>query len=140
LRASSTSAAVPEALSFAPGPVPVLSRWAMTTIAARDWPAATAHSLRSVSSPSPATCSRHASLVTGNPYGAIWSRNQRAARTELAPFGERSGNDPAKSAASLVAAAPSKFGGRSGAGSEPGRTTLKARTTSGRRTTRKVLR
>ena len=37
-RASSISAAVPEALSFAPGPSPVLSRWAMTTIASGERP------------------------------------------------------------------------------------------------------
>ena len=41
-RASSTSAAVPEALSFAPGPVPALSRCAMTTIVRLDLPGETA--------------------------------------------------------------------------------------------------
>ena len=41
-RASSISAAVPEALSFAPGPAPVSSRWAMTTIVRRDRPGFTA--------------------------------------------------------------------------------------------------
>jgi hypothetical protein len=38
-RAISSIAAVPEALSFAPGLSPVLSRWAMTTIASPELPA-----------------------------------------------------------------------------------------------------
>src|SRR5581483_3130434 len=46
-RASSIRAAVPDALSFAPGPVPRSSRCAMTTIASCDLPRATAQVLQS---------------------------------------------------------------------------------------------
>ena len=122
---------MPVALSFAPGPVPVSSRCAITTIACGDWPRATAHTLRRVARPSPGTCSCHASVASGSPYGAIWSRNQRAARTELGPVGDRSGYEVAKSVASCRAAAPSKFGGRIGGGSGLVRTMLKARMRSG---------
>jgi tetratricopeptide (TPR) repeat protein len=54
--------------------------------------------------------------------------------------GARSGNRFEKSFARSSAAAPSKFGGRSGAGSGPGRVMLKARIRSGSESSRKLLR
>ncbi len=52
-RAISSSAAVPEALLFAPGPTPGLSRCAMTMIASVERPGATATMLRSGTCPRP---------------------------------------------------------------------------------------
>ena len=50
-RASSTSAAVPEALSFAPCPSPLLSRWAVITILRCEAPSHDGDQIRQLDAP-----------------------------------------------------------------------------------------
>ncbi len=66
-RWSSISAAVPEALSFAPGPVPMLSRWATKRIASELAPGMTVTRFRRRTVPSPGICSSQASSTVGQP-------------------------------------------------------------------------
>ena len=66
-RASSTSAAVPVAFSFAPGPMPVSSRCAITTIVSVDRPGATAVRFSSLTRPSPGIVSCQESVRVGRP-------------------------------------------------------------------------
>ena len=140
VRASSTSAAVPLASSSAPGPAPVSSRCASTTIASDACPPATAQRFWSRSVPCPGTCWRHESDSTGSPYGRNAWRNQSAALSASALPGTRLGYSLERSAASCRVAAPSKAGGRIGAGSGDWRTTLKAAIRSGNASTRNALR
>ena len=60
LRASSSKAPVPDALSLAPGEIPRLSRWASTTMASGERPGTTAIRLTSSRSPRPAILTRNA--------------------------------------------------------------------------------
>ena len=66
-RASSINAAVPDALSFAPGLRPLLSRCARTTISDDDRPGATATTLTKCSRPRPATSASNASRSVRKP-------------------------------------------------------------------------
>jgi hypothetical protein len=90
-RASSISAAVPEALSFAPGLAPELSRCARTTIVEVLRPGAVAITLANGSVPRPATVSSQRSTRGLKPYGWSWSTTQRAAPVEPAEPDDRSG-------------------------------------------------
>jgi hypothetical protein len=78
-RASSMSAAVPDALSFKPLSSPLSSRWAMTTISpCGERPAFSAARLtRVVRRPWIVAVNR--SERTLKPYGCSWSRNQLSA-------------------------------------------------------------
>ena len=73
-RASSTSVAVPLALSFAPALRPLLSLWATTTIVSSSVPSTTAARLRSSTSPTPGTSRAPAILL------ALRGRRARACR------------------------------------------------------------
>ena len=66
-RASSISAAVPDALSFAPGPVPRLSRWARNRIEPGPAPGTTVTRLRRRTLPSPGIVSSQASSTVARP-------------------------------------------------------------------------
>ena len=66
-RASSTRAAVPDALSFAPGPVPSLSRCAMTTMVCGVRPGATARRFSRRSRPMRGTMAENRSLRIWRP-------------------------------------------------------------------------
>ena len=90
-RASSISAAVPEALSTAPGLSPVLSRWAMTTIADCERPGATAMRFTNRNRPRPATVASNGSTCVVNPYGCSSSTNHAAALAAPVVSGARSG-------------------------------------------------
>ncbi len=90
-RASSTSAAVPLALLFAPGPAPVSSRCAITTIASRDCPGTTAQTFWSRTVLPPGSRPRQASVATRSPKPPSWSRTQPAAPSAPALPGGRFG-------------------------------------------------
>ena len=90
-RASSISAAVPEALSFAPGPVPLSSRWAIRTIVFCDRPALAATRFSSCSVPRPGTVAVNRSVWTWKPYEVSCVANQRAAFVAPAVPGIRLG-------------------------------------------------
>jgi hypothetical protein len=66
-RASSTSTAVPLALSFAPALLPLLSRWATKTIVSSRVPGTTAATFTSSTRPTPGTSCSHRSSRTGKP-------------------------------------------------------------------------
>jgi hypothetical protein len=139
-RASSTSAAVPEALSFAPGPVPALSRCAMITIVRFDRPGETATRLTSSRDPRSGIVASKRSSRTLMPYGSSCSFSHAVAWRLPSDPGERSGCEVARSRASWVAVSPSKTGGSTGAGRGPGRATVKAVTRRGSATSSQVPR
>ena len=116
-RASSISAAVPEALSLAPDPAPVLSRWATDMIAEGERPGTTATRFSKRSRPLPATSASNGSRLTTNPYGRSWSTNHCAPSVAPAVPGDRSGAAVARSTASCVAPTRSKAAGSAGRGS-----------------------
>src|SRR5581483_3768813 len=125
-RASSRSAAVPDALSFAPGPLPSLSRWAMTTIVFCERPAFEASTLTKRTRPREGTSAVNVSRWTTKPYGASCAPSQRTALAAPGVPATRSGAVALRSAASARAASGSKAGGRFGGGcSAAGRATLK---------------
>ncbi len=139
-RAISISAAVPEALSFAPEPTPLLSRWATTTIAAGERPGTTATRFWNGRRPRPATVAVNLSDRITKPYGRSWSANHVAAPVAPAVLGARSGQVRARSRASCRAPCVSNAGGRSGAGSGTGRVTVNAASRSGNATSSHVPR
>ena len=79
VRASSTSAAVPDALSFAPGPVPASSRCAITTMVFSERPGLRATRFWKWTAPWPGTAAVKSSVCTVKPFGVSCAPNQRAA-------------------------------------------------------------
>src|ERR671923_3037928 len=134
------SAAVPEALSFAPGLVPALSRWAMTTIVSGELPGTTVERFSSRTRPRPGIVASKRSTCVRKPYAWSCCSNHWTAPVAPGDPGERSGNERARSVASAVAALRSKAGGSGGAGSGVGRATLNAATRSGSPTSSHVPR
>jgi len=127
---------VPEALSFAPGPLPSLSRCAITTIVRGDFPTASATRFSIFSRPWPGMTALKRSVVTGKPYGLIWSRNQSAAPSEP---GKRFACRVTRSAARSLVAFPSNSG-RNARGSGVGLATLNAARSNGKPTSSHVPR
>src|SRR5215210_1952313 len=130
-RASSSKAPVPEALSLAPGPTPVSSRCAITTIASGARPGATATMLRSSTRPRPGISALKTSVCGANPCSCRCSDTQRAALCAPTLPGRRSGIDPASSSARSSAAMLSNVAGRLGGGSVGAFLTLNAAIRSG---------
>ena len=90
-RASSISAAVPDALSFAPAPTPRLSRCAAMTISSCDWPGTIVTRFWSSCVPRPGIVARKRSTSVVSPYGASCALYQSAAAAAPGEPGERSG-------------------------------------------------
>jgi hypothetical protein len=90
-RASWISAAMPEPLLFAPGPVPSSSRCARTAISSGERPGTVTTWLTSARLPIPGSSALKRSGETWRPYGASWSRTHCAAPAAPAVPGTRSG-------------------------------------------------
>ncbi len=90
-RASSMSAAVPEALSFAPECPRVESRCATTRIVSRERPGTTALTFRRSTRPRPATSAGKRSIRVLSPSFVSSAATQRAAPPDAGEPGERSG-------------------------------------------------
>ena len=112
VRASSTSAPVPEPLSFAPGPGGRSSRPAMKTSASRERPLpVTTPSTLTIGTVRPlASAARKCCMLTAAPEARSRSATQLAADRSPALPGERSAKRAASSSAAS-ACAPSNVGG-----------------------------
>jgi hypothetical protein len=141
-RASSISAAIPEALSFAPGPVPTLSRCARTASAWGERPGIVTIRFSSRTRPRPGIVAVNGSRRTRSPRFATWSANHWRALAAPGEVGERSGKVCARSRASATARSLSNAGGRVGTAalSAGGLPTLKAAISSGIPTSSQVPR
>ncbi len=145
-RASSMSAAVPDALSPFRRPAPVLSRWATRMMASSERPAITVSMFRSSTSPRSTRSALHTSSSVSSPSLAIVSEYQRAAFAASSVPGTREGNSVESSSATAIAADASNTGSRRGRGKAPvGESENKRASTTGASTseltpTRRVLR
>ncbi len=145
-RASSMSAAVPEALSLFLGSVPALSLWATRTIVSSDRPGMTVTMLRRLTSPRSTRSALQTSSSAPSPSAEIVSEYQRAAFEASSVPGTREGNSVENSLATEAATFASNTGSSWGRGSAPvaDRENRMARTTGARTSeltrTRRVLR
>ena len=114
LRASSMSAAVPEALSPYGRPAPALSRCATTMVASWERPGTTATMFRSSISPRSGRSARQTSSSVSRPNDPIVSVNQRAASADSSEPGTRDGYTVVSSSASEAAEVSSKRGSSGG--------------------------
>ena len=134
--ASSTRAAVPDALSFAPGPVAGVVAVGHDDDRRLRLPRP-AHDRGDVPEPSAAEAGdrrpRTRRTWTGRPYGCSCRRSQPTAATarRVSPAAGRDAPRPGRGRAS-AAVCSSKAGGSAGAASAGGRATLNAATSSGR--------
>src|SRR5919198_3414043 len=108
------TAAVPDALSFAPGLVPVLSRCAITTIVSGELPGATVERFSSRTRPRSGIVAQKRSACVWKPYAWSCCSNHCAAPVACGEPGERSGNERARSEASATAAFRSNAAGSGG--------------------------
>ena len=126
---------MPDALSFAPGDVPELSRCAITTIVSGLLPGTTAITFTSRVGPNGATSASKMSRCARRPTSAKRWTTQFVALAAPSLPGARSGALRASSTAKLTAVVWSKEGSRRGCASSFGWTTLNAAARSGTATT-----